>query len=110
MALAVRVGWRWLCTGWPGGGELEGPPWVAGISPGVFGVVIIEGWGSSPAGTVTLLFSDIEGSTALLSRLGERYGEALSDQRALMRAAFSAAAGRSGDGGGQFLRSVRVGC
>jgi pimeloyl-ACP methyl ester carboxylesterase len=26
-----------------------------------------------PAGTVTLLFSDIEGSTQLLERLGERY-------------------------------------
>ena len=47
-----------------------------------------------PAGTVTLLFSDIEGSTALLSRLGEQYGEVLSDQRALMRAAFSASRGR----------------
>jgi len=34
-----------------------------------------------PAGTVTLLFSDIEGSTMLLSRLGNRYGEALSAQQ-----------------------------
>jgi class 3 adenylate cyclase len=40
-------------------------------------------------GTVTLLFSDIEGSTALLRRLGDRYGEALFAQRALMRAAIS---------------------
>jgi predicted ATPase/class 3 adenylate cyclase len=47
-----------------------------------------------PTGTVTLLFSDIEGSTALLGRLGERYGEALSDQRALMRAAISACRGQ----------------
>jgi class 3 adenylate cyclase len=30
-----------------------------------------------PTGTLTLLFSDIEGSTALLRRLGDRYGEAL---------------------------------
>jgi class 3 adenylate cyclase len=35
-----------------------------------------------------MLFSDIEGSTALLSRLGDRYGEALSAQRAMLRAAF----------------------
>jgi class 3 adenylate cyclase len=28
-----------------------------------------------PAGTITMLFSDIEGSTALLSRLGDRYWE-----------------------------------
>ena len=40
-----------------------------------------------------MLFSDIEGSTALLSRLGELYGEALSAQRALMRAAFSTCRG-----------------
>jgi predicted ATPase/class 3 adenylate cyclase len=46
-----------------------------------------------PTGTVTMLFSDIEGSTALLGRLGERYGEALSAQRALMRAAISASRG-----------------
>ena len=36
-----------------------------------------------------MLFSDIEGSTALLRRLGDRYGEALFAQRALMRAAIS---------------------
>jgi WD40 repeat protein/class 3 adenylate cyclase len=37
-----------------------------------------------------MLFSDIEGSTVLLNRLGDRYGEALSAQRVLLRAAFSA--------------------
>jgi predicted ATPase/class 3 adenylate cyclase len=42
---------------------------------------------------VTLLFSDIEGSTALLNRLGDLYGEALSAQRILLREAF-------GEGGG----------
>jgi predicted ATPase/class 3 adenylate cyclase len=42
-----------------------------------------------PTGTVTMLFSDIEGSTVLLSRLGSRYGEALSAQRKLLRAAIS---------------------
>jgi predicted ATPase/class 3 adenylate cyclase len=47
-----------------------------------------------PTGTVTLLFSDIEASTVLLGRLGERYGEALSAQRLLMRAAISASGGR----------------
>ena len=47
-----------------------------------------------PAGTITMLFSDIEGSTALLNRLGERYGEALSAQRGLMRAAIVAWHGR----------------
>jgi predicted ATPase/class 3 adenylate cyclase len=41
-----------------------------------------------------MLFSDIEGSTVLLRRLGDRYGEALSAQRALLRSAFSACGGQ----------------
>ena len=45
--------------------------------------------GEFPAGTITMLFSDIEGSTALLRRLGDRYADALSAQRALLRAAFA---------------------
>ena len=47
-----------------------------------------------PSGTITLLFTDIEGSTALVNRLGDRYGEALSAQRALVRAAIAAGRGR----------------
>jgi hypothetical protein len=31
-----------------------------------------------PMGTITMLFSDIEGSTRLLGRPGDQYGEALS--------------------------------
>ena len=50
--------------------------------------------GELPAGTVTMLFSDIEGSTALLSRLGDRYGEALSAHRVIVRAAIAAWGGR----------------
>ena len=45
--------------------------------------------GELPAGTVTMLFSDIEGSTALVTRLGDRYGDALSAHRALLRAEFA---------------------
>jgi predicted ATPase/class 3 adenylate cyclase len=44
-------------------------------------------------GTVTFLFTDIEGSTRLLHELGDRYGEALKDQRAILREAFTAAGG-----------------
>ena len=40
-----------------------------------------------PTGQVTLLFTDIEGSTLLVSRLGEHYGQALSAQRTIMRTA-----------------------
>ena len=42
-----------------------------------------------PTGTVTLLFSDIEGSTALLSRLGPAYADALDGQRRVLRSAWS---------------------
>ena len=40
-----------------------------------------------PAGTVTLLFSDIEGSTRLLDSLGERYARVLDEHRAIVRGA-----------------------
>src|SRR3954452_20119034 len=46
-----------------------------------------------PSGTVTLVFSDIERSTRLLHRLGEAYGPAREQHRALMRAAMTAAGG-----------------
>jgi predicted ATPase/class 3 adenylate cyclase len=42
-----------------------------------------------PTGLVTFLFTDIEGSTRLLQQLGARYGEALAQQRSLLRAAFA---------------------
>jgi predicted ATPase/class 3 adenylate cyclase/DNA-binding CsgD family transcriptional regulator len=50
--------------------------------------------GELPVGTITMLFSDIEGSTVLLSGLGDQYGAALSAQRALLRAAFSSYGGQ----------------
>jgi class 3 adenylate cyclase len=43
-----------------------------------------------PTGTLTMLFSDMEGSTRLLGRLGDYYADLLSAQRRLLRAAFSA--------------------
>jgi WD40 repeat protein/class 3 adenylate cyclase/energy-coupling factor transporter ATP-binding protein EcfA2 len=42
-----------------------------------------------PAGRVTLLFTDIEGSTRLVRALGDQYAHALSDHRRLLRAAFA---------------------
>ena len=42
-----------------------------------------------PSGTVTFMLSDIEGSTRLLHRLGERYSAVLAGHRELMRAAFA---------------------
>ena len=40
---------------------------------------------SLPAGTVTFLFSDIEGSTRLLQELGEDYAQVVDDHRRIMR-------------------------
>src|SRR5919198_5610199 len=42
----------------------------------------------APSGTVTLLFSDIEGSTRLLQRTGESYADLLAEHRRLLHAAF----------------------
>jgi class 3 adenylate cyclase len=54
-----------------------------------------------PTGTVTLLHSDIEGSTQLLRSLGNKYEQALLDHRALLRRAFNLEGGhvidRQGD-------------
>ena len=59
-------------------------------------VVGVTGKGTSrvdsvpmPTGAVTFLFSDIEGSTALLRRLGDAYAQALSDHRSILRNCFS---------------------
>ncbi len=41
-----------------------------------------------PAGTITLLFTDIEGSTHLLQQLGDRYANLLTEYRHLLRTAF----------------------
>ena len=47
-----------------------------------------------PTGTVTFLFTDVEGSTKLLHELGdERYEEELSQHRSLLREAFSSHGG-----------------
>ncbi len=64
------------------------------------------------SGTVTFLFTDIEGSTALLKRLGrERYGDVLARQKELVRGAFSANGGEEvdnqGDGFFVAFRSAR---
>src|SRR2546423_12094374 len=44
--------------------------------------------GGLPQGTVTLLFTDIEGSTSLLQRGGERYADVLEACRHLLRTTF----------------------
>ena len=45
--------------------------------------------GSLPTGCVTLVFTDIEGSTKLLHEIGEAYGEVLDDHDRLLREVWS---------------------
>ncbi|MGQ0550991.1 MAG: ATP-binding protein [Armatimonadota bacterium] len=53
---------------------------------------------SLPTGTVTFLFTDIEGSTVLLQHLGDRrYADVLTAQRRLLRAAFQEGGGHEVD-------------
>ena len=42
-----------------------------------------------PSGTVTLLFTDIEGSTRLLEEVGDGYADVLAEHRRLLRDAFT---------------------
>jgi class 3 adenylate cyclase len=46
-----------------------------------------------PAGTVTFAFTDLEGSTALVKSLGDRYGEVLAQHRQIVREVFGASGG-----------------
>jgi predicted ATPase/class 3 adenylate cyclase len=48
-----------------------------------------------PSGTVTFLFTDIEGSTRLLQELGERYAEVLAQHRAIIEGASAARGGHT---------------
>ena len=50
-----------------------------------------------PGGTVTFLFTDIEGSTRLLQELGEDYGEVVADHRRILRGVFQKAGGHEVD-------------
>jgi class 3 adenylate cyclase len=53
-----------------------------------------------PGGTVTFLFSDIEGSTRLLEQLGDRYEAVDRDHRRILRRRLSEAGGREIDNQG----------
>jgi class 3 adenylate cyclase len=60
----------------------------------------MPGMSTLPAGTVTFVFTDIEGSTELLKQLGEHYGEVLSEHRRLVRDTLTAADGTEIDSQG----------
>jgi class 3 adenylate cyclase len=68
-----------------------------------------------PEGTVTFLFTDIEGSTRLLEQLREGYATLLADQRRILREAFAAWQGREVDTQGDaffvaFSRATQAVC
>ncbi len=52
---------------------------------------------SLPTGTVTFLFTDIEGSTRLLQQLGDRYADVLATHHRLLRTAIQEAQGQMVD-------------
>jgi len=63
-----------------------------------------------PTGTVTFLFTDIEGSTYLLQQIGESYTNILAEHRQLLRTAFHAHRGHEVDtqGDGFFVAFARA--
>jgi class 3 adenylate cyclase len=65
---------------------------------------------SLPAGTVTFLFTDIEGSTRLLQDLGDAYGQIVADHRRILRDVFQARGGSEVDtqGDASFSSSTRA--
>ena len=68
------------------GTQTRGTPCRAPRQPTIIRAVPVQ-----PTGTVTLLFSDIEGSTRLLERLGPAsYADALATHREILRSAFLA--------------------
>jgi class 3 adenylate cyclase len=63
---------------------------------------------SFPHGTVTLLFTDIEGSTRLLQELGDEYADVLADHRRRLGEAFARHGGvEVGTDGDAFFVALR---
>jgi predicted ATPase/class 3 adenylate cyclase len=61
-----------------------------------------------PTGTVTFLFTDIEGSTRLLQEVGSQYSDILENHADIMRAAISASSGMEvGTAGDSFFATFR---
>ena len=60
-----------------------------------------------PSGTVTFVFTDIEGSTRLLRELGDGYAAALAEHRRVVREAFARRRRRGGHAGRRVLLRLR---
>ncbi|HEY8167748.1 MAG TPA: adenylate/guanylate cyclase domain-containing protein [Candidatus Limnocylindrales bacterium] len=77
---------------------------VAAVRPAVENIRLQAGAGAAadrasklPGGAVTLLMSDIEGSTAIVEALGDRFASVLTEVRAIHRAAVRRAGGHEVD-------------
>ena len=71
---------------------------LGGVFPPARPGATLAGMAVRPSGTVTFLFSDVEGSTRLLIEMGaERYAGALEEHRRLVRGAVAAAGGTEVD-------------
>lgn len=73
----------------PPGGAAAG----AGIKPVLSGLPTMSGMRRLPFGSVTFVFTDIEGSTALAQALGTAYGPVLHQHRKVLRRAWRAGGG-----------------
>jgi DNA-binding NarL/FixJ family response regulator/class 3 adenylate cyclase len=59
-----------------------------------------------PTGTVTFLFTDVEGSTSLVGTLGDGYGDVMAEHRRLLREAITEARGHEIDSRGDEFFAV----
>ncbi len=88
---ATSRGWRWRCCGWSPGDSARCRR-TAGPSAADRGDVTVAP--ARPTGAVTFLFTDIEGSTKLVDRLGTAaWRPVLARHRELVRAALAAEEG-----------------
>ena len=82
---------------------LEPSPFLAELERQILGhdpTLTAPGRRFLPVGTVTFLFTDIEGSTRLLKQLGERYGDVLTEHQRILRDAAERCEGREVDSQG----------
>ena len=59
-----------------------------------------------PTGTITFMFTDVEGSTGLVGKLGDAYGDLMSEQRTLLRNAVAGSNGHEIDSRGDEFFAV----
>src|SRR5215212_1785187 len=92
----VRVRRR-ACGGSPPGIRVRGsaPHLVEALTRGTTaqGALLLRVMTELPTGTVTFVFTDIEGSTRLLQELGDEYGPLQDAHAAIMRSAIGAGGG-----------------